>query len=228
MTVANREIDVVVVDDHPVFRIGMSALLDEMDGVRVVGQAASETEAVEVVLEHRPRVVVMDLDLAGGSGAEATREILRHAPTTGVLVVTMYGDDEALFSAVKAGARGYLVKGSGPEEVERAVRTVADGAVMLGPQVAQRAVAFLTGARSARHGEFADLTDRERDVLELVALGHDNGTIARMLVLTPKTVRNYVYAIYTKLQVNDRVGLVVRAREAGIGVARPEVRDPED
>jgi len=181
-----------------------------------------------VVLEHRPRVVVMDLDLAGGSGAEATREILRHAPTTGVLVVTMYGDDEALFSAVKAGARGYLVKGSGPEEVERAVRTVADGAVMLGPQVAQRAVAFLTGARSARHGEFADLTDRERDVLELVALGHDNGTIARMLVLTPKTVRNYVYAIYTKLQVNDRVGLVVRAREAGIGVARPEVRDPED
>ena len=228
MTVANREIDVVVVDDHPVFRIGMSALLDEMDGVRVVGQAASESEAVEVVLEHRPRVVVMDLDLAGGSGAEATREILRHAPTTGVLVVTMYGDDEALFSAVKAGARGYLVKGSGPEEVERAVRTVADGAVMLGPQVAQRAVAFLTGARSARHGEFADLTDRERDVLELVALGHDNGTIARMLVLTPKTVRNYVYAIYTKLQVNDRVGLVVRAREAGIGVARPEVRDPED
>jgi len=228
MTVANREIDVVVVDDHPVFRIGMSALLDEMDGVRVVGQAASEAEAVEVVLEHRPRVVVMDLDLAGGSGAEATREILRHAPTTGVLVVTMYGDDEALFSAVKAGARGYLVKGSGPEEVERAVRTVADGAVMLGPQVAQRAVAFLTGARSARHGEFADLTDRERDVLELVALGHDNGTIARMLVLTPKTVRNYVYAIYTKLQVNDRVGLVVRAREAGIGVARPEVRDPED
>jgi len=228
MTGANREIDVVVVDDHPVFRIGMSALLDEMDGVRVVGQAASEAEAVEVVLEHRPRVVVMDLDLAGGSGAEATREILRHAPTTGVLVVTMYGDDEALFSAVKAGARGYLVKGSGPEEVERAVRTVADGAVMLGPQVAQRAVAFLTGARSARHGEFADLTDRERDVLELVALGHDNGTIARMLVLTPKTVRNYVYAIYTKLQVNDRVGLVVRAREAGIGVARPEVRDPED
>lgn len=215
-------IEVVVVDDHPVFRIGMSALLDEMDGVRVVAQAATQAEAVEVVLEHRPQVVVMDLDLAGGSGAEATREILRHAPGTGVLVVTMFGDDDALFGAVKAGARGYLVKGAGPDEVERAVRAVADGGVVLGPQVAHRAVAFLTGARSARGGEFAELTERERDVLELLARGHDNATIARMLVLTPKTVRNYVYAIFTKLDVNDRAALVVRAREAGIGVAKPE------
>jgi len=220
------EISVVVVDDHPVFRIGMSALLDEMEGVRVVGQAASQDEAVEVVLEQRPRVVIMDLDLAGGSGAEATREILRHAPSTGVLVVTMFGDDEALFGAVKAGARGYLVKGAGPDEVERAVRTVAEGALMLGPQVAQRAVAFLTGARSARGGAFAQLTDRERDVLELLARGHDNPTIARMLVLTPKTVRNYVSSIFTKLEVNDRAALVVRAREAGVGLTRPESGDP--
>jgi DNA-binding NarL/FixJ family response regulator len=221
------EIRVVVVDDHPVFRIGLSALLEEMDGVRVVAQAATQAEAVEVVLAERPDVVIMDLDLAGGSGAEATRQILRRAPDTGVLVVTMFGDDDALFGAVKAGARGYLVKGAGPDEVERAVRAVAGGAVMLGPQVAQRAVAFLTGARSARGGEFAELTERERDVLELLARGHDNATIARMLVLTPKTVRNYVYGIFTKLDVNDRATLIVRAREAGIGLAQRE-GDPAD
>jgi DNA-binding NarL/FixJ family response regulator len=220
------EITVVVVDDHPVFRIGMSALLDELDGVRVVGQAATQDDAVAVVLETRPRVVVMDLDLAGGSGAQATREILREAPQTGVLVVTMFGDDEALFGAVKAGARGYLVKGAGPAEVERAVRAVADGGLVLGPQVAQRAVDYLTGSKSARGGAFAELTDRERDVLELLARGHDNATIARMLVLTPKTVRNYVSAIFTKLEVNDRAALVVRAREAGVGVTRPENGDP--
>jgi DNA-binding NarL/FixJ family response regulator len=216
------EITVVVVDDHPVFRIGMSALLDELDGVRVVGQAASQDEAVEVVLEARPKVVIMDLDLAGGSGAEATREILRQAPQTGVLVVTMFGDDEALFGAVKAGARGYLVKGAGPDEVERAVRSVAAGGLMLGAQVAQRAVAFLTGAKSARGGAFSELTERERDVLELLARGLDNPTIARMLVLTPKTVRNYVSAIFTKLEVNDRATLIVRARQAGVGLNRPE------
>jgi DNA-binding NarL/FixJ family response regulator len=226
MSAAEAEITVVVVDDHPVFRIGMSALLDELDGIRVVGAAATQAEAVEVVLEHRPRVVIMDLDLAGGSGAEATREILREAPQTGVLVVTMFGDDEALFGAVKAGARGYLVKGAGPDEVERAVRAVAGGGLMLGPQVAQRAVALLTGAKSARGGAFSELTERERDVLELLARGHDNPTIARMLVLTPKTVRNYVSAIFTKLAVDDRATLIVRARQAGVGLDRPEGDGP--
>ncbi len=221
-------IRVVVVDDHPVFRIGMSALLEEIAGIEVVGQAATEADAVTVTVEQQPDVVLMDLDLAGGSGAEATRQILRHRPTTGILVVTMYGDDEALFGAIRAGARGYLLKGAGPEEVERAVRAVATGAVMLGPQVASRAVDYLTGARSARGGPFAELTDRERDVLDLVARGHDNATIARMLVLTSKTVRNYVYAIFTKLDVNDRAALVVLAREAGVGVVQPERQSPAD
>ncbi|MDQ4052365.1 MAG: response regulator transcription factor [Actinomycetota bacterium] len=206
----------------------MTALLEEIAGIAVVGQAATEADAVTVTVEQRPDVVLMDLDLAGGSGAQATREILRHLPSTGILVVTMYGDDEALFGAIRAGARGYLLKGAGPEEVERAVRAVATGAVMLGPQVASRAVDYLTGARSARGGPFAELTDRERDVLELVARGHDNATIARMLVLTSKTVRNYVYAIFTKLDVNDRSALVVLAREAGIGVAQPERQGPAD
>jgi len=220
-------IRVVVVDDHPVFRIGMSSLLQET-GFDVVGQAADHAEAVRTTLATAPDVVVMDLDLGSGSGsgpgsgADATREILRAQPDIGVLVITMFGDDDALFAAMRAGARGYLVKGAGPDEIEGAVRAVAAGAVMLGPQVASRAVDFLTGARSARAGVFAELTDRERDVLELVARGHDNATIARMLVLTTKTVRNYVYAIFTKLNVADRAALVVKAREAGIGVARPE------
>jgi len=221
----DREITVVVVDDHPVFRIGMVALLGEIEGLRVVGEAATQDAAVEVVLAERPQVVVMDLDLGHGSGIAATREILQHAPDTGVLVVTMFGDDDALFGAVRAGARGYLVKGSTPEEVERAVRAVADGAVMLGPQVAARAIGFLSGSRSALHGSFAELTDRERDVLQLLARGLDNATIARTLVLSSKTVRNYVYAIFTKLQVNDRAALVVKAREAGIGLDRPESQD---
>ena len=219
---AAREITVVVVDDHPVFRIGMVALLGEIAGLRVVGEAATQEAAVEVVLAQRPDVVVMDLDLGHGSGIAATREILQQAPDTGVLVVTMFGDDDALFGAVRAGARGYLVKGSTPEEVERAVRAVADGAVMLGPQVAARAIGFLSGSRNALHGSFAELTDRERDVLQLLARGLDNATIARTLVLSSKTVRNYVYAIFTKLQVNDRAALVVKAREAGIGLDRPE------
>lgn len=207
---------VVVVDDHPVFRIGMVALLEELEGVTVVGEAATEDEAVEVVLREVPDVVVMDLDLAGGSGAAATGAIRRARPEVAVLVMTMHGDDQALFQSVRAGATGYLLKGAAPEEVERALRAVANGEALLGAQVAERALAFLQGARSSR-GAFAELTDRELDVLELVAQGHDNATIARMLFLTSKTVRNYVYSIFTKLGVSDRAALVARARDAGLG-----------
>ena len=223
-----KTVRVLVVDDHPVFRIGMVALLEELDDIEVVGEASTEDEAVSAAADRAPDVVLMDLDLGGGSGAMATREILRAQPATGVLVVTMFADDEALFGAIRAGARGYLLKGATPGEVERAVRSVAEGAVMIGPQVAGRAIDYLTGARSARGGAFSALTDRERDVLELVARGYDNPTIARMLVLTPKTVRNYVSAIFTKLDVNDRATLIVRAREAGVGVTRPEPVDPAD
>lgn len=224
-------IRVLVVDDHPVFRIGLSALLEELAGIEVVGQAADEPRAISLAAELRPDVVLMDLDLNGGSGATATRQILRENPATHVLVVTMFGDDEALFGAIRAGARGYLLKGAAPDEVERAVRAVASGAVMLGAQVATRAVDYLTGARGARGGLFAELTEREREVLELVARGHDNATIARMLVLTSKTVRNYVYAIFTKLDVNDRAALVAKARDAGMGgrtADRPGLLGPAD
>lgn len=223
---ADPVLQVVVVDDHPVFRIGMVALLEEVPGVRVVGEAATAVEAVALTLDLAPDVVVMDLDLDGASGADATREILGRRPGTAVLVVTGHGDDESLFAAIQAGARGYLVKGADPDEVERALRSVARGALVLGPQVAGRALGYLTSARHAHGGVFAELTERERDVLELLARGHDNATIARMLVLTSKTVRNYVYAIFTKVGVTDRAALVVKARESGIGLARPEPSGP--
>jgi DNA-binding NarL/FixJ family response regulator len=214
-------IRLVIVDDHPTFRIGMAALLSEIDGFEVVGQAATQEDAVAVVSELRPDVVLMDLDLGAGSGVDATREVLRAVPDTGILVVTMLGDDHALFTALRAGARGYMLKGAEPAEIEQSVRAVARGGVVLDPEVAAVAVSYITGARTASGGPFQELTERERDVLELLARGHDNATIARTLVLTTKTVRNYVHAIYTKLDVNDRPALIVKAREAGLGVTGP-------
>jgi DNA-binding NarL/FixJ family response regulator len=212
----------VVVDDHPVFRIGMAALLESLDSIDVVGQAADEAGAVRIVAETQPAVVLMDLDLGADSGVEATRAIVRATPGVGVLVVTMLGDDDSLFASIRAGARGYLLKGASPDEIERAVRAVANGEVLLGPQVALRAASYLSGSRTRGTRPFPVLTDREHEVLDLVARGYDNATIARRLVLTAKTVRNYVYGIISKLDVDNRSHLVVRAREAGLGTELPE------
>ena len=170
-----------------------------------------------MAIEHDPDVVVMDLDLGGESGVEATREIVRANPAVGVLVVTMLGDDDSLFASIRAGARGYLLKGAAPAEVERAVRSVANGEILLGTQVAQRATTYLSGSRTRGGVVFPELTDREREVLDHVARGLDNATIARRLVLSTKTIRNYVYGILAKLDVPDRSQLIVRAREAGLG-----------
>lgn len=208
---------VLVVDDHPVFLIGMAALLRSLPGIEVVAEAASADAALAAVAEHRPDVVMMDLDLGCDSGVEATREIVRLAPGTGVLVVTMLGDDDSLFAAIRAGARGYLLKGASPEAVERAVRAVGNGEVLLGAEVAQRAATYIAGTRTRGGMVFPELTDREREVLDLVARGHDNSTIARRLVLSGKTVRNYVYGIGTKLGAADRSQLIVLARAAGLG-----------
>ena len=209
---------VVVVDDHPVFRIGMTALLRSLPGVDVVGEAGSAAAAREVLSRSRPDVVVMDLDLGDGSGVEVTREIVRLAPDVGVLVMTMLGDDDSVFAAIRAGARGYLLKGASPAEVERAVRAVGNGEMLLGPQVVQRAVGYLSGARTRGRVPLPELTDREREVTEMVARGYDNATIARRLVLSTKTVRNYVYGVQAKLDVADRARLIVRARSEGLGV----------
>jgi DNA-binding NarL/FixJ family response regulator len=225
-------IRVVVVDDHPVFRLGMAALLDSFDGVRVVGNAASAAEARAVLglvagdgadgtsaPGAGADVVLMDLDLGDGSGVDVTRELVHVAPTARVLVVTMHEDEDAVVAAVRAGARGFLVKSASPAEVERSVRAVADGAMILSPSVADRAMAYVVGGRSAARVPFPQLTDREREVLDLVAAGLDNTSISRRLVLSPKTVRNHVANVLAKLAVRDRSAAIVRAREEGLGTA---------
>jgi DNA-binding NarL/FixJ family response regulator len=222
---ASSTLRVVIVDDHPVFRMGMGALLGTLDGISVVGEATSADEAVTVVSAAAPDVVLMDLDLGTspststptGSGVEATREIVRLRPEIGVLVVTMMDDDDSVFASMRAGARGYLLKGAAPAEIERAVRAVANGEVILGATIAAQAVSFLAGARQSGPTPFPDLTDREREVLDLVARGLDNAAIARRLALSPKTVRNHLSNILTKLQVADRAQAIVRARESGLG-----------
>ncbi|WP_127819646.1 response regulator [Microbacterium sp. CPCC 204701] len=211
-------IRVAVVDDHPLFRRGIMSLLDTLDGVTVVGDAATVDETLTLVDDHAPDVVLMDLDLGAESGIDATRLVVQRRPATAVLVLTMLGDDRSLFAAMRAGARGYLLKVATPLEVERAIHAVADGQVLFGSDVAARAVAYFSGAMTdAGPRRFPELTDREAEVLDLVARGLDNGSIARTLVLTSKTVRNYVYSIITKLGAPDRSALIVMAREAGYG-----------
>lgn len=214
-----RPLTVAVVDDHPLFRRGIISLLETLEGVEVVGDASSVDEAVALVDARVPDVVLMDLDLGAGSGIDATRQVVHAHPSVAVLVLTMLGDDRSLFASLRAGARGYLLKVASPAEVERAIHAVADGQVLFGADIAARAIAHFSGG-AAGAPRFPELTEREADVLELVARGLDNGSIARTLVLTSKTVRNYVYSIVTKLGAPDRSALIVMAREAGFG-ARP-------
>lgn len=209
-------IRVAIVDDHPVFRMGMAGLLGSLEDITVVAQAANAAEALAMEPSSAD-VVLMDLNLGTDSGVETTRELLRRDPGVRVLVVTMREDDESVVACMRVGASGYLLKGASPDEVERAVRAVANGEVILGPAVAARAVAVLTSGRTSARVPFPELTDREREVLDLVARGFDNLSIARRMVLSPKTVRNHVSNILTKLGVPDRSAAIVRAREGGLG-----------
>lgn len=209
-------IRVAVVDDHPVFRLGMAGLLNSLDGIEVCAQAASAAEA-HAVVDESIDVVLMDLHLGDDSGIETTRDLLRRLPEVKVLVITMQEDDESVVAAVRAGARGYLLKGASPDEVERGVRAVANGEVILGPKVAARAMATVTSGRSAVRVPFPELSAREREVLDLVARGFDNATISRRLVLSPKTVRNHVSNVLTKLAVPDRAAAIIKARDEGLG-----------
>lgn len=207
----------VVVDDHPVFRMGMVALLGSIDGLEVVGEAETADDAVAVCGEFLPDVVLMDLQLTESSGVDATRRIVERHPDIGVLVVTMMDDDDSVFAAMRAGARGYLLKGAGPADIQRAVEAVRRGEVLLGPEIATRAIGFLTSAHRRGPSPFPDLTEREREILDLVAAGLDNASIARRLAVSPKTVRNHLSNVFTKLAVVDRAQAIVRAREAGLG-----------
>ena len=214
MTAALR---VLVVDDHPVFRMGMCALLSSIDGLEVVGEAADVDAAVEAAVATGPDVVVMDLHLGDGSGIDATRRILALRPEIGVLAVTMMDDDDSVFAAMRAGARGYLLKGAAPDDIERAVRSVANGDVILGPQVAAQAIGFLSSGQPSAAVAFPELTVREREILDLVARGLDNTSVSRRLDLSPMTIRNHLSNVFTKLQVADRSQAIIRARDAGLG-----------
>jgi DNA-binding NarL/FixJ family response regulator len=213
---------ILVVDDHPIVRDGVRAALAGT-AVEVVGEATTGEQALELAASLRPDVVLMDLGLPGMSGVEATRRLLADLPGTAVLAFTMYDDDESIFAALRAGALGYLVKGADKAELERAVLSVASGeAVFLGPGVAQRVLAFFAGAAAAvparpAAAAFPHLTEREREILDLVAAGWGNQVIARRLHLAPKTVRNHVSNVIGKLQATDRGEAVVRARELGFG-----------
>lgn len=211
-------LQLLVADDSEPFRAGLGALLASVDGMVVVGDATDGDEAIALALDLQPDVVLMDLNMPGRNGIEATRAIVSSAPHIAVLVLTMHEDDESVFAAVQAGARGYLVKGARQAELLRAVRSVAEGGAVFGPAIARRMVDFFSAAALATASSaFPDLTVREREILDLIARGRANGQIAEQLVLSTKTVRNNVSNIFTKMQVVDRAQAIVKAREAGIG-----------
>ncbi len=207
---------VLVVEDHPLFRKGVVALLDALDDLAVVGTAGSGEEAVDLVTDLRPDVVLMDLQLPGMSGIEATRAIVGARPGVAVLVLTLFEDEESVFLALRAGARGYVLKDADEEELIAAIRAVHRGEAIFSRAVAERVLAYFAAPRPAPK-VFPALTDREREILELIAQGRPNPAIARALSLSPKTVANYVSAIFAKLQVADRAEAMIRAREAGLG-----------
>ncbi|MFC8434000.1 response regulator [Streptomyces sp. NPDC057253] len=214
----DRAVRVVIADDHPMYRYGLSAALATSGTVEVVAEAANGEELLAAVARTSPDVVVTDLAMPGLDGAAATRALAGLDPCPGVLVLTMHEDDEALFAALRAGARGYLLKDADRAEIVRAVLAVAEGQAVYGQAVARRIVDFFTGVhRDYAAQVFPELTEREREVLELIALGIGNHRIAARLVLSEKTVRNHVSAILTKLHVSDRAAAVARARDAGLG-----------
>ena len=209
---------VIIADDHPLFREGMRGRLDRVADIAVVGEAASGDEAVELAHKLEPDIILMDIKMPGLNGIEATREIQRANPQIGILVLTMFEDDDSVFAAMRAGAKGYLLKDSGGEGVVHAIRAVASGEAVFGPGVAERIIGYFSAPRAAApQRAFPELTEREEEVLSLVAQGKSNREIARQLFVSLKTVRNHVSNILLKLQVADRAQAVIRARDAGMG-----------
>ena len=211
------DIRVLIADDHPVVRRGLAALLGTLAGFEVVGEAADGDSAVREAQVTRPDVVLMDVRMPGCDGVEATRRIRAVAPRTAVLILTMHDDDATVFTAMQAGARGYLLKGAEQEEIVAALRAVVAGQAIFGPGIASRLLDHFAQQPPAPAEPFPELSARERDILGLLAQGGRTAEIARTLHLSPKTVSNNLTSIFAKLEVTDRTGAVIRARESGLG-----------
>lgn len=210
---------VLIVDDHPLFRRGLGTLVDATADLEVVGEASSGAEAMAAAASLRPDVVVMDLNMPGLNGIEATRAILRTDTNIRILVLTIFDDDDSVFAAMRAGAHGYVLKDAEQGEIIRAILAVGHGEVIFGPAVAEQVMRLFSVPRHVEPppDAFPELSGREREILQLIAGGESNPAIARKLVLSPKTVRNHVSNIFSKLQAADRAETIIRAREAGFG-----------
>jgi DNA-binding NarL/FixJ family response regulator len=221
---AQAKVSVVIADDHPLVRSGLRTVLASAHGIEVVAEASTGAEAVAAAKSLLPDVVVMDLQMPQTNGIDATRQIVAATPNVAVLVLTMFEDDASVFSAMRAGARGYLLKGAEQDEIVRAIHAAAHGEAIFGPAIAQRVIDFFASPGFASAGAmqapaFPELTEREREVLDLIADGRSNQAIARTLTISPKTVANHVSNIFAKLHVAGRAEAIVRARDAGLGRA---------
>jgi DNA-binding NarL/FixJ family response regulator len=214
----------LIADDHAMFRYGLRAMLGSIPEFEVVGEAKTGEEAVSLAAELGPDVVLMDIQMPGSNGIEATRRILHASPDTGVVVITMFEDDDSVFAAMRAGAHGYLLKGADGDDIVRAIRAAAAGDAIFGPEIAARVISHFTSRAGSTAATFPALTEREREVLEMVAAGRGNAAIAHELLISLKTVRNHVSNIFTKLQVSDRSAAIAKARDAGLGEAPPASR----
>ncbi len=213
-----EKIRVLIADDHTLFRDGVRALLASASDAELVGEAATGEEAIALAASLQPDLIVMDLQMPIVNGIEATRQIVRTSPHINILVVTMFDDDHSVFAAMQAGARGYILKGANHAEMLRAIRAVGSGEAIFSPAIAARLMDYFGSLRPKAPSQvFPELTDREREILKLIAQGYKNPEIAAQLVLSPKTVRNHITNILSKLQVADRAEAILRAREAGLG-----------
>ena len=213
-----EQIRVLVADDHAHFREGLRALLLSATDLEVIGEAADGREAISLAEMLQPDVILMDLGMPGVNGIEATRAILHTSPHISILVISMQEDDDSVFAALQAGARGYLLKGALKAEILRSIRAVSSGEAIFGPAIARRLMQYFSSPHPAAPPDaFPELTEREHEILELLARHETNPEIASRLHLSAKTVRNHVSNIFTKLQVADRAQAIIRAREAGLG-----------
>lgn len=209
---------ILIADDHPLFRHGIAALLKAEADFEVIGEATNGKEVIDLATTLQPDVVIMDIHMPEINGIEATRRILFTSPSIRILIVTMFEDDGSVFTAMKAGARGYVLKDMQKADMLRAIRSVGRGEAIFSPAIATRLLHFFSEPRQTTPAQlFPELTEREREILDLIAQGLNNTDIAKKLVLSPNTVRNYVSNIFSKLQVADRAQAIIRAREVGMG-----------